>query len=126
MITSVGWQNASPLQPKRALEECFFAPTKKTSCTSVADRTVGGKEVLACLLQRLSERLAALVAAWQSVGFAHGVMNTDNLSALGLTIDLNVFGWIGAFRDADRFVPNFIDDDGRYAFGQQRNLRFGI
>ena len=55
---------------------------------------MNGKQVLACLLQTVTERLAALIAAWQAAGFAHGVMNTDNMSLLGITIDLNVFGFI--------------------------------
>jgi uncharacterized protein YdiU (UPF0061 family) len=115
---------AAVFRPASALQDCFFAPAKATpSCSHHNVAADGaGTDVLACLLLRISERLAALVAAWQSVGLAHGVMNTDNLSALGLTIDLNVFGWIGAFRDADRFVPNFIDENARYAFGKQKRI----
>ena len=107
-------------KPKQVHAQCFFAPVPK-SCSSKAD-SANGKDVLSCLLLRTSERIAALVAAWQSVGLAHGVMNTDNLSALGLTIDLNVFGWIGDFRAANKFVPNYIDDDARYAFGNQKSI----
>ena len=62
-------------------------------------------------------RTARLVARWQAVGFAHGVMNTDNMSVLGLTIDYGPFGFLDEF-DAG-FVCNHSDYGGRYAFDQQ-------
>ena len=62
-------------------------------------------------------RTAQLIAQWQAVGFAHGVLNTDNMSILGLTIDYGPFGFL------DNYDPNFIcnhsDIGGRYAFDQQ-------
>ena len=65
-------------------------------------------------------RTAHMIAGWQSVGFAHGVMNTDNMSILGLTIDYGPFGYL------DDYDPNFIcnhsDEGGRYAFGQQPRI----
>jgi uncharacterized protein YdiU (UPF0061 family) len=71
----------------------------------------------AALLQAVSERSAALVAQWQAVGFCHGVLNTDNMSILGLTIDY------GPFQFLDHFDPSHIcnhsDHQGRYAYGQQ-------
>jgi uncharacterized protein YdiU (UPF0061 family) len=71
----------------------------------------------AALLQAVSERSAALVAQWQAVGFCHGVLNTDNMSILGLTIDY------GPFQFLDHFDPGHIcnhsDHQGRYAYGQQ-------
>ena len=62
-------------------------------------------------------RTAKLIAQWQSVGFAHGVMNTDNMSIIGLTIDYGPFGFLDEF-DAD-FICNHSDYAGRYAFNQQ-------
>lgn len=63
------------------------------------------------------KRTASLIAQWQSVGFAHGVMNTDNMSLLGLTLDYGPFGFL------DDYQPNFIcnhsDYQGRYAFDNQ-------
>ena len=47
-------------------------------------------------------------------------MNTDNMSALGITIDLNVFGWMEKFDP--KFTPNLIDDEMRYAYGQQKSI----
>ena len=74
------------------------------------------------LLEMVSERTAATVALWQSVGFCHGVMNTDNMSILGLTIDY------GPFQFLDAYVPGHIcnhsDTGGRYAFNKQPNIAY--
>jgi uncharacterized protein YdiU (UPF0061 family) len=69
------------------------------------------------LLAEVSRRTARLIARWQAVGFCHGVMNTDNLSILGLTIDYGPFGFMDAF-DIDH-VCNHSDDSGRYAYSRQ-------
>jgi uncharacterized protein YdiU (UPF0061 family) len=65
----------------------------------------------------VARRTAVLMAHWLRVGFVHGVMNTDNLSVLGLTIDYGPFGWLDVF-DAE-FTPNTTDQGGRYAYAQQ-------
>lgn len=63
-------------------------------------------------------RTATMVAHWMRVGFVHGVMNTDNMSILGLTIDYGPYGWIDDF-DPD-WTPNTTDAQGRrYRFGHQ-------
>ncbi|MEJ2509660.1 MAG: YdiU family protein [Gammaproteobacteria bacterium] len=72
------------------------------------------------LLRRAVLDTARLIAHWQSVGFAHGVMNTDNMSILGLTIDYGPFGFLDAY-DSD-FICNHSDHTGRYAFGQQPQI----
>ncbi|KAJ2910647.1 hypothetical protein GGI21_000670, partial [Coemansia aciculifera] len=69
------------------------------------------------LLQRVIERTAGMVAAWQAAGFCHGVMNTDNMSILGLTIDYGPFAFLDAY-DPD-FICNHSDPAGRYAFNEQ-------
>ncbi len=69
------------------------------------------------LFQQISRRSAELVAAWQSVGFCHGVLNTDNMSALGLTIDYGPFGFLDAYDR--RHICNHSDDAGRYAYNEQ-------
>ena len=71
----------------------------------------------AALLQAVSERTARLMAQWQSVGFCHGVMNTDNMSILGLTIDYGPFQFLDAFDPAH--VCNHSDTQGRYAYNRQ-------
>jgi uncharacterized protein YdiU (UPF0061 family) len=64
------------------------------------------------------ERTAILIAHWMRVGFVHGVMNTDNMSILGLTIDYGPYGWIDNY-DPD-WTPNTTDAEGRrYRFGYQ-------
>jgi uncharacterized protein YdiU (UPF0061 family) len=63
-------------------------------------------------------RTARLIVEWQRVGFVHGVMNTDNLSVLGLTIDYGPYGWLDNY-DPD-WTPNTTDAQGRrYRFGNQ-------
>jgi uncharacterized protein YdiU (UPF0061 family) len=62
-------------------------------------------------------RTARLIAQWQAVGFAHGVMNTDNMSIIGLTLDYGPFGFMDEFDFG--FVCNHSDYAGRYAFNQQ-------
>jgi serine/tyrosine/threonine adenylyltransferase len=69
------------------------------------------------LLQAVTERTARLMAQWQAVGFCHGVMNTDNMSILGLTIDYGPFGFLDGFDP--RHICNHSDDRGRYAFAAQ-------
>jgi len=63
------------------------------------------------------ERTARLIAQWQAVGFCHGVMNTDNMSILGLTLDYGPFGFMEAFNPGH--VCNHSDDQGRYAYENQ-------
>ena len=69
------------------------------------------------LLREVARRTARLIAQWQGVGFCHGVMNSDNMSILGLTIDYGPFGFIDAF-DAGH-ICNHSDEHGRYAYDQQ-------
>ena len=65
-------------------------------------------------------RTARLIAQWQAVGWTHGVMNTDNMSVLGLTLDYGPFGFMDDFDP--EFIPNHSDSGGRYAFGQQPSI----
>ncbi len=66
------------------------------------------------------ERTATLMADWQSVGFNHGVMNTDNMSVLGLTIDYGPFGFMDGFQI--NHVCNHTDTQGRYAWNAQPSV----
>ena len=68
-------------------------------------------------LAEVVTRTARLMAQWQAVGFAHGVMNTDNMSILGLTFDYGPFGFMDAYDPG--FICNHSDHEGRYAFDQQ-------
>ena len=84
------------------------------------DRYAGN--AYAALLGEVSARTAAMVAGWQSVGFCHGVMNTDNMSILGLTIDYGPFQFLDAFDPAH--ICNHSDDQGRYAYNRQPNVAY--
>lgn len=72
------------------------------------------------LLEAVVERTARLIAQWQLVGFAHGVMNTDNMSVLGLTLDYGPYGFLDAYEPG--FVCNHSDRRGRYAFDRQPDI----
>jgi uncharacterized protein YdiU (UPF0061 family) len=72
------------------------------------------------LLERVARRTARLVAQWQGVGFCHGVLNTDNMSILGLTIDYGPYGFIDAF-DVDH-ICNHSDEHGRYSYSMQPQI----
>src|SRR4249919_4190040 len=83
----------------------------------------GGEERRARWFAQVCERTALMVAHWLRVGFVHGVMNTDNMSILGLTIDYGPYGWIDNY-DPD-WTPNTTDRDRRrYRFGQQAQVAF--
>ncbi|MGE4405029.1 protein adenylyltransferase SelO [Pseudomonas sp.] len=69
------------------------------------------------LFRQVLERTATLIARWQAYGFCHGVMNTDNMSILGITFDFGPYALLDDF-DA-RFICNHSDDTGRYSFENQ-------
>ena len=81
-----------------------------------------GGNAYAALLQDVSERTAHLMAQWQAVGFCHGVMNTDNMSILGLTNDYGPFQFLDAFVTCN--VCNHSDNQGRYAYNRQPNVAY--
>jgi uncharacterized protein YdiU (UPF0061 family) len=72
------------------------------------------------LLAEVTRRTAHTIANWQAVGFMHGVMNTDNMSILGLTLDYGPFGFMEAF-DPDH-ICNHTDQQGRYAYAMQPQI----
>jgi uncharacterized protein YdiU (UPF0061 family) len=86
------------------------------------DTSEFGGNRFAALLQAVSERTARMVAQWQAVGFCHGVMNTDNMSILGLTIDYGPFQFLDAYDPGH--ICNHSDSGGRYAFNRQPNIAY--
>ena len=74
-------------------------------------------EPLAALLSAVVKRTAETIALWQAYGFCHGVMNTDNMSILGLTFDFGPYAFLDDFKQAH--ICNHSDHHGRYAFNQQ-------
>jgi uncharacterized protein YdiU (UPF0061 family) len=71
-------------------------------------------------LSEVIKRTAELMAQWQAIGFMHGVMNTDNMSILGLTIDYGPFGFMDAFNQGH--ICNHSDDSGRYSYVNQPHI----
>jgi uncharacterized protein YdiU (UPF0061 family) len=86
------------------------------------DTSEFGGNRFAALLQAVSERTAQMVAHWQAVGFCHGVMNTDNMSILGLTIDYGPFQFLDGYDPGH--ICNHSDSGGRYAFNKQPNIAY--
>ncbi|MBE9609829.1 protein adenylyltransferase SelO [Chitinilyticum piscinae] len=72
------------------------------------------------LFDAVIQRTAELIAAWQAVGFCHGVMNTDNMSLLGLTLDYGPFGFLDGFNAGH--ICNHSDETGRYAYNRQPQI----
>lgn len=72
------------------------------------------------LLSEVVVRTAHLMAKWQAVGFAHGVMNTDNMSIVGVTLDYGPFGFLDDYNPG--FICNHSDHGGRYAFHRQPEI----
>ena len=81
---------------------------------------VGAPQRFLALLQAVSERQSALIAQWMNVGFIHGVMNTDNTTISGETIDYGPCAFMEAYDPAAVFSS--IDHRGRYAFGNQPDI----
>ncbi|MEZ5598203.1 MAG: YdiU family protein, partial [Pseudomonadales bacterium] len=79
--------------------------------------TASGREAVLLWFAEVCDRTAAMIVEWTRVGFVHGVMNTDNMSILGLTIDYGPYGWLDNY-DAD-WTPNTSDPGGRYCFRNQ-------
>ena len=72
------------------------------------------------LINHTVTETAKMIAHWQAVGFAHGVMNTDNMSILGDTIDYGPFGFLDVYNPS--FICNHSDANGRYSFKNQPSV----
>jgi uncharacterized protein YdiU (UPF0061 family) len=81
-----------------------------------------GSDRYVALLHEVTQRTARLMAQWQAVGFCHGVMNTDNMSLLGLTLDYGPFQYLDGF-DANH-ICNHSDHQGRYAYARQPQMAY--
>ncbi len=79
------------------------------------------KETYLKFFQEVTHRTLDMIINWQRVGFVHGVMNTDNMSILGLTIDYGPYGWLEGFDFG--WTPNTTDrQNKRYRYGNQPNI----
>jgi uncharacterized protein YdiU (UPF0061 family) len=110
--------------------EIFAARKDLKSLQLLADYTIRNhythlgepsKETYVSFFREVAEKTLEMILHWQRVGFVHGVMNTDNMSILGLTIDYGPYGWIEDF-DLN-WTPNTTDaQNRRYRFGNQPNI----
>ncbi|MCL4113310.1 UNVERIFIED_CONTAM: hypothetical protein GTU68_039340 [Idotea baltica] len=83
----------------------------------------GSKEGYLKFFETIVDRTLELIIQWQRVGFVHGVMNTDNMSILGLTIDYGPYGWLEGFEPG--WTPNTTDrQNKRYRFGNQGKVAY--
>ena len=82
--------------------------------------TLATTEKYTQMLQEISDATALMIGLWQAEGFAHGVMNTDNMSIIGETLDYGPYGFIETYQPG--FICNHSDHQGRYAFDQQPNI----
>ncbi|NBW67695.1 MAG: YdiU family protein [Betaproteobacteria bacterium] len=89
---------------------------------SIAEQTSDDKQLALALLKETTHRTAALMADWQAVGFCHGVMNTDNMSILGLTLDYGPFQFLDGF--SVNHICNHSDSQGRYAYARQPQIAY--
>src|SRR5690606_16063043 len=84
---------------------------------------IKGEEKVLNWFAEVVERTAMMVVEWLRVGFVHGVMNTDNMSILGLTIDYGPYSFLDDYDP--NFTPNTTDLPGRrYAFGNQASIAY--
>ena len=90
-----------------------FFPEIAKATDSIEERAIE-------FLKRAVETTAYLVSEWQGVGFCHGVLNTDNMSILGLTIDYGPFGFLEYFDKNN--ICNNSDSDGRYSYAKQPEM----
>lgn len=91
------------------------------SQTTQLDRNDPAPALIEAWFKEVCERTAILITEWMRVGFVHGVMNTDNLSILGLTIDYGPYGWVDNFDPG--WTPNTTDAQGkRYCYGRQPDI----
>ncbi|WEY40377.1 protein adenylyltransferase SelO [Paraburkholderia sp. SUR17] len=110
--------------------EHFYANDRVDALRTLADHVIErfyphcreADDPYLALLAEAVQSTAGLVAQWQAVGFCHGVMNTDNMSILGLTIDYGPFGFMDGF-DAGH-ICNHSDSQGRYAYRMQPQIAY--
>lgn len=96
---------------------------KTDTSSSTENQQIKGNKKIIAWYKEVVEKTASLMVDWIRVGFVHGVMNTDNMSILGLTIDYGPYSFLDAF-DPD-FTPNTTDLPGRrYTFGKQHTIGY--
>ncbi|HLD23900.1 MAG TPA: YdiU family protein [Sulfuricurvum sp.] len=110
--------------------EYFFHSNRHDKLKNLADfllqesfpEWIGHQEPYLKMFAEIVKRTAQLIAHWQSVGFNHGVMNTDNMSAIGLTIDYGPFAFLDTFESG--YICNHTDTQGRYSYENQPRIGY--
>lgn len=110
--------------------EYFFHTKAHKELESLADfllqesftHLIGVEEAYLKMFGEIVQRTAELMAQWQSVGFNHGVMNTDNMSAIGITIDYGPFAFMDTFESG--YICNHTDSGGRYSYDNQPRIGY--
>ena len=105
--------------------EYFFYTKQNDQLKELADHVLSlhyaecleQPEPYLAMFRTIVERQAELIAKWQAYGFCHGVMNTDNMSILGITFDFGPFAFLDDFDQ--NFICNHSDHEGRYSFSNQ-------
>ncbi|WP_320815583.1 protein adenylyltransferase SelO [Flavobacterium sp.] len=110
--------------------ELFAAKNDVKNLQILADYTIKhhfpeikteGKEKYIAFFKTITDSTKEMILHWQRVGFVHGVMNTDNMSVHGITIDYGPYGWLEDFNP--NWTPNTTDaENKRYRFGNQPNI----
>ncbi|WP_339921918.1 YdiU family protein [uncultured Cyclobacterium sp.] len=110
--------------------EIFASRQDTKTLKSLVDYTINqhfshlgtpSKAVYITFFNEVVQRTLSMIIDWQRVGFVHGVMNTDNMSILGLTIDYGPYGWLEGFEEG--WTPNTTDiQHKRYRYGNQPNI----
>jgi uncharacterized protein YdiU (UPF0061 family) len=118
----------SPSHVRFGSFEVFFHRREYQQITGLADyviarhfpHLISDPDKYRLFLNEVTRRTARLMAKWQAVGFSHGVMNTDNMSILGLTFDYGPFGFMENYDPG--YICNHSDPRGRYAYDQQPQI----
>ncbi len=108
--------------------EYFYHAKKFKELEALADYTiqesfphlVGDKDAGIKMFREVVEQTAIMIAKWMGVGFNHGVMNTDNMSIAGLTIDYGPYAFLDEYNF--QYICNHTDQEGRYSFGNQPQI----
>lgn len=135
-IAREGWEKGSivlrmsPSWIRFGTFEFFFHSNRHDKLKDLADfllhesypHLIGSKEPYLNMYAEIVKNTAEMIAHWQSVGFNHGVMNTDNMSASGLTIDYGPYAFMDIYDSG--YICNHTDHEGRYSFDSQPGIGY--
>ena len=106
--------------PHLLLHEVAGASSSSSSSSSVSSSPSSSPAVVKAFLKEVTSLTALLVSKWQLLGFTHGVLNTDNMSIIGVTIDYGPYGFMEYFDPS--YTPNGSDPSSRYRYEAQPDI----